>query len=137
MEMQTIAETRLVRLTMLTKRFNDSLADLNEAIGLVRTDSTLSQIRNQSAHSKTGAPRVMGDVLARRIEAELALERGWMDTPPTYAELTGETDPRALVLLAMEKMPDSEIYQLLRLADAVKKPAEPAPPAAARNGTTG
>ena len=79
----------------------------------------------------------MGDVLARRIETELNLERGWMDTPPTYAELTGTEDPRALVMLAMEDMPNEDIYQLLRLAAAVKKPADPTPPVTARNGTTG
>ena len=122
--MQTISETRLVRLKMLIKRFNDRLADLNEAIGLVRTDSTLSQINNQSAHSKTGTPRAMGDVLARRIEKALNLERGWMDTPPTYAELAGGDDPRVKVALAMERMPDSEIYQLQRFVDAVTQPAK-------------
>ena len=122
--MQTISETRLVRLKMLIKRFNDRLADLNEAIGLVRTDSTLSQINNQSAHSKTGTPRAMGDVLARRIEKALNLERGWMDTPPTYAELDRGDDPRVKVAKAMEKMPDQEIYQLLRFVDAVAQPAK-------------
>jgi hypothetical protein len=66
----------------------------------------------------------MGDVLARRIEQALKLERGWMDTPPTYAELTDGDDPRVKVLLAMERMPDSEIYQLQRFVDAVAQPAK-------------
>jgi hypothetical protein len=54
--MQTISETRLVRLKMLIKRYNDRLSDLNEAIGLVRTDSTLSQ---QNRHT-TGYGRRAG-----------------------------------------------------------------------------
>jgi len=81
--MQTVTETRLMRLQMLVKKHNGSLADLNEAIGLVRTDATLSQIRTKAPHSKTGKPRVMGDDLARKIEERLSLEAGWMDTPTT------------------------------------------------------
>lgn len=127
--MQTISETRLVRLKMLIKRYNDKLADLNEAIGLVRTDSTLSQINNQSVHSTTGTPRSMGDVLARRIEKELNLERGWMDTPPTYAELDGD-DRQAQMLLAMENIPADMWPTARRLLDALSKPE-------AKNGTTG
>lgn len=127
--MQTISETRLVRLKMLIKRYNDKLADLNEAIGLVRTDSTLSQINNQSVHSTTGTPRSMGDVLARRIEKELNLERGWMDTPPTYAELHGE-DRHAQMLHAMENIPADLWPTAQRLLAALEKPE-------AKNGTTG
>lgn len=127
--MQTISETRLVRLKMLIKRYNDKLADLNEAIGLVRTDSTLSQINNQSVHSTTGTPRSMGDVLARRIEKALNLERGWMDTPPTYAELDGD-DRQAQMLLAMENIPANLWPTARRLLDALGKPE-------AKNGTTG
>ena len=127
--MQTISETRLVRLKMLIKRYNDRLADLNEAIGLVRTDSTLSQINNQSAHSKTGTPRAMGDVLARRIEQALNLERGWMDTPPSYAELDGD-ERQAQMLLAMENIPADLWPTARRLLAALEKPE-------AKNGTTG
>jgi hypothetical protein len=83
--MQTVTETRLARLKMLVEKHNGSLAALNEAIGLVRTDATLSQIRTKAPHSKTGKPRVMGDDLARKIEERLSLEMGWMDTPSTYA----------------------------------------------------
>jgi hypothetical protein len=82
--MQTVTETRLARLTMLVEKHNGSLAELNEAIGLVRTDATLSQIRTKAPHSKTGKPRVMGDDVARKREERLSLETGWMDTPPSY-----------------------------------------------------
>jgi hypothetical protein len=128
--MQTVSETRLLRLGMLAKRHNGSLADLNEAIGLTRTDATLSQIRTKAPHSKTGKPRVMGDDLARKIEEKLSLGLGWMDTPPSYAELHGEEDPRTKVLLLMEAMPPDQWSTAVRLLDALAQPAQ-------ANGTDG
>lgn len=129
--MQTVAETRLTRLNMLIKQHGGLIAALNVAIGLDRTDATLSQIRTQARHSRTGKPRAMGDELARKIEARLGLEHGWMDTPPTYAELHGAPDdPRSKVLALMESMPPSEWPKIVRLIDALAQP-EPG------NGTTG
>lgn len=107
---------------MLVKLHGGSLAQLNEAIGLDRTDATLSQIRTKAPHSKTGKPRVMGDDLARKIEEKLSLDRGWMDTPPSYTELHHEDDPRAKVLLLMESMPPDQWPTVVRLVDAVAQP---------------
>lgn len=129
--MQTVSETRLLRLQMLVKEHNGSLASLNEAIGLARTDATLSQIRTRAPHSKTGKPRVMGDDLARKIEERLSLEAGWMDTPPSHAELHGEEDPRTKVWQLLEAMPPDQWPTAVRLLDALTQPAKPA------NGTTG
>ena len=128
--MQTISETRLARLTILVKRHGDSLAQLNEALGLSRTDATLSQIRTQAPHSKTGKPRIMGDDLARKIEERLSLEHGWMDTPPTYAELHGENDPRVKAMMLMDALPTDQLDTAVRLLDALAKPA-------GQNGTDG
>jgi hypothetical protein len=122
--MQTISETRLARLTILVRRHGDSLARLNEALGLDRTDSTLSQIRTKAPHSKTGKPRQMGDDLARKIEEKLSLERGWMDTPPSYGERLDDDDPRAKVLLLMERMPPDQWATVVRLVDAVTEPPQ-------------
>jgi len=122
--MQTISETRLARLAMLVKRHGDSLARLNEALGLDRTDATLSQIRTKAPHSKTKKPRQMGDELARKIEEKLSLERGWMDTPPSYGELLDDDDPRAKVLLLMEAMPPDQWATVVRLVDAVSQPTK-------------
>jgi hypothetical protein len=122
-EMLTVTETRLIRLGMLVKKHNDSLAELNEAIGLVRTDATLSQIRTKAPHSKTGKPRVMGDDLARKIEERLSLEVGWMDTPPSYAELHGEEDPRTKAWQLMEALPPDQWPTAVRLLDALAQPA--------------
>ena len=121
--MQTISETRLTRLAMLVKKHGGSLAALNEAIGLDRTDATLSQIRTKAPHSKTGKPRVMGDDLARKIEEKLSLGLGWMDTPPSYAELHGEEDPRTKVFQLLEAMPPDQWPTAVRLLDALAQPA--------------
>ena len=126
----TIDETRRLRLNMLLTQ-HGSIAKLNEAMGMARTDATLSQIKNMSPHSRTGTPRTMGDDLARRIEQTLGLERGWMDTPPTYAEIHGEDDPRAKVMALMEALPQEEWATAVRLVGALAQPKE------ARNGTTG
>lgn len=46
-----------------------------------RSHSQVSQLKNQSRHSTNSNPRVIGDDLARHIEATLGLNTGWMDTP--------------------------------------------------------
>ena len=122
--MQTVSETRLTRLTMLVKKHGNSLAQLNEALGLDRTDATLSQIRTKAPHSKTGKPRVMGDDLARKIEDKLSLDHGWMDTPPSYAELHGEEDPRTKVMLLMEALPPDQWPTAVGLLDALAQPTK-------------
>ena len=127
--MQIVSETRRARLSILVKQHGNSLAALNEVLGLDRTDATLSQIRTQAKHSKTGKPRVMGDDLARKIEEKLNLPVGWMDTPPTYAELAGDNDPRAMIEHLVQEMPPEDWPTALRLLSALKKP-EP------KNGTS-
>ena len=129
-DMQTVAETRLQRLALLVKRHGGSLAQLNVALGLDRTDATLSQIRTQAPHSKTGKPRSMGDPLARKIEEKLSLERGWMDTPPTHAEIHGEPDQREMMMQLMNSLPPEELARAMRMLAALKEPAQPL-----KNGT--
>jgi hypothetical protein len=118
--MHSVGETRLARLQMLLKKYS-SLANLNEALGLTRTDATLSQIKNQSTTSR-GKPKFMGEALARRIEADLGLEYGWMDTPPTYAEIHGEDDPRSKAHIIMDSLADDQVHMVLRLLTAVAQP---------------
>ena len=66
----------------------------------------------------------MGDPTAREIEVALGLPEGWMDTPPTYAELHGENDPRTKAMLIMEALPPDQWDTALRLLDALVKPAK-------------
>lgn len=121
--MQIVSETRLARLQMLVKQHGGSLAALNVAMGLDRTDATLSQIRTKAPHSKTGKPRVMGDDLARKIEEKLSLGLGWMDTPLSYAEMHGQEDPRTKVMQLLEGMPPDQLQTAVRLLDALTQPA--------------
>jgi hypothetical protein len=123
--MNTVGETRLSRLHMLLKKYG-SIANLNEALQLSRTDATLSQIKNQSTTSR-GNPKIMGETLARRIESCLGLEVGWMDTPPTYAEMHGLDDPRSRVWDIVAQMPDQHLGAAYRLMAALQGP-EPQPP---------
>lgn len=79
--MRTIEEIRRLRLIELRDKYK-GIAELNEARGKSRIDSTLTQIVNGSVGSKTGKPKTMGSDLARSIEQDLKLERGWMDNDP-------------------------------------------------------
>lgn len=123
LDMQTIAETRRQRLGMLISQ-HGSLAALNEKLDLARTDATLSQIKNQSPHHKTGKPRSMGDELARRIEGALDLPEGWMDTPPSLAEQFGHSEPLDKMAALMAAMEPEMQYKVVRMVAALSQPAE-------------
>lgn len=127
----TVHETRRARLEMLVQQHGGKLAELNEALGLPRNATKLARIRNANARLERGTVYVMGDREARDIEEKLGLERGWMDTPPSYAEMHGEDDPRAKVMALMESLPQDEWATAVRLVGALAQPKE------ARNGTTG
>lgn len=50
----------------------------------------LSQIKNKTPDSKSGTPKTMGDDMARRIEAAIGEQPGWMDF--VHDELPDEMD---------------------------------------------
>ena len=118
--MKTVSETRAERLEELIV-LHGSIATLNERIGLDRTDSTLSQIRNASPHNTTGMPRSMGDQMARRIEERLGLERGYMDTPITMPL----PDPRTAHLLHIwEAMSGPQRDTTMKIVTAIAEPGD-------------
>lgn len=124
-DVHTIDETRRTRLEMLLKRFGGKLANLNEALGYERTHSQLARIKNKNQRTdRPGKYFEMGDELAREIEAKLSLEKGWMDTPPSYQELLGDNDPRTKVMQLMEAMPPEQWQTAVRLLDALAQPAQ-------------
>lgn len=128
--MNPVEETRRVRLRMLVKQ-HESMANLCQTLGYARTETaTLTRIMNANVrHDRDGKPYNMGSPMARQIEEKLSLGVGWMDTPPTYAELDGD-DRQAQMLLAMESIPADLWPTARRLLDALSKPE-------AKNGTTG
>ena len=121
--MYTIEETRRLRLEILIARYKGMLANLNEALGFERTHSQLARIRNRNARTdRAGKFYVMGDDQAREIETKLSLERGWMDTPPTAAEIHGEEDPRAKILTLLETIDPDQFPMLVRVVQAFSNP---------------
>lgn len=50
----------------------------------------LSQIRNRLPDSKTGTPKTMGKVIARRLEKGFKKPDGWMDTDHDEQKIEGE-----------------------------------------------
>jgi len=74
--MQTNDEIRRENLEVAIKRLGTA-ARLAEAAGT--SAAYLSQIRNRTPDSKSGTPKMMGDAMARRIEAALGEPEGWMD----------------------------------------------------------
>lgn len=114
---------------MLKKQFG-TWAALNEKLQWDKTSARLSQIHSGTLRSDRGTPYTMGDDTAREIEQKLGLEVGWMDTPPTYAELHEEPDPISKAVDLLQAMEPEARYQAVRLLGALVEP-----PAA--NGTTG
>lgn len=107
-----------------------SWAALNTALGWERTNTRLSQIHSGTLRSDRGTPYTMGDETAREIESKLNKPAGWMDTPPSYAEIHGEPDPISKAVMLMEAMEPEARYQALRLLDAIAQPPK-------ANGTSG
>lgn len=114
---------------MLVK-LHGSMAELCEKLGYARTETAnLTRIMNENIrHDRDGKPYNMGSPTARFIEEKLGMECGWMDTPPSYAELHGENDPRAKAMMVMDELPAEQWETALRLLNAL---AQPTP----KNGT--
>ncbi len=114
--MEIVEETRRIRLQMLVKK-HGSMASLCEKLGYARNETaTLTRILNANIrHDRGGEPYNMGSPIARKIEEKLSLGHGWMDTPPSYAELHEEEDPRTKVMLMMEAMPPDQWATVVRL----------------------
>ncbi len=75
--MKTISEIRRNNLGLLTAEFGTVDAIANRC----KTSPVyLSQVKMQALDLKTGKPRQMGSVVARKLEAGLGKPLGWMDT---------------------------------------------------------
>lgn len=122
--MQTVHDTRRQRLEILIAR-HGSIAALNEALRWPRADSRLSRIKNANTRTdRDGKVFQMGDNIAREIEEALALETGWMDTPPTLAEQFGHSEPLDKMAELMAVMEPEMQYKVVRMVAALSQPAE-------------
>lgn len=121
--MQTVQETRRQRLGLLKEKYG-RWVDVNTALGWESTNARLSQIHSGTLRSDRGTPYTMGDETAREIEHKLNLPTGWMDTPPTYAELGSSNvalDRIAELFACME--PEMQ-YKVVRMVVALNEPAD-------------
>ena len=116
--MKTVEEIRHERLLSLIAS-HGSIAKLNVALGRTRTDSTFSQLKNRSADSKTGVPKMLGKAQARRIEATLGLPEGWMDTAPDERQPTESSLAEAQPIYMADRMKTSASSNRLNLAAAL------------------
>lgn len=125
--MQTVQETRRQRLGLLKEKYG-RWVDVNAALGWESTNARLSQIHSGTLRSDRGTPYTMGDETAREIEQKLALPVGWMDTPPSYAELSSGNAPLDRIAELFAVMEPEMQYKVVRLVVALNEPA---------NGTNG
>lgn len=129
--MKTIDETRRARLRMLVDRIG-SMAELCQQLGYARNETaTLTRILNANIrHDRDGKPYNMGDLMARYIEEQLGLEKGWMDTPPTYEELDPDPLVSALLKVARQLVEENRPDDLAHLVRVGHTFVEPHPKAA-------
>ncbi len=120
-----------MRLQILVDRHN-GMANLCEKLGYARNETaTLTRILNGNLrHDRGGKPYNMGSPMARDIEAKVRLPDGWMDTPPTTAELKGDADPLSKAIDLLTAMEPEARFQAVRLLDALAQPPK-------ANGTDG
>ena len=83
--MQTNDEIRRENLEVAIKRMGTA-AKLAAAANTA--PAYISQIRNKTRDSKSGTPKMMGDYMARRIEAAIGEPHGWMDKSHLFQEGT-------------------------------------------------
>lgn len=105
------------------------MAELCEKLGYARTETvTLTRVLNANVRKDRGGKAFnMGSATARQIEEKLNLERGWMDTPPSYNEIHSREDPKSKAMLLLEQMsPEQALVAhafLLRLLNQKKNRA--------------
>lgn len=124
--MHTVDEVRRMRLVMLERECG-SQATLAERIG--KAPPQISQWKNASPSSSTGRGRAMSSDVAREIEEKMGKPRGWMDTPPSYADLH-PNDRITHAMRVMESMTPYQLDQAVRVLDTLAQP-----PTGKKNGT--
>jgi hypothetical protein len=105
--MKTNDEVRRLNLCVAIARFRTA-EKLAEAAGV--NSMALSQVRTRARDSKSGTPKKMGDLVARKIESALDEGVGWIDTPhPTEWKKLKKKDLEGVELEAFEEPVSTEI----------------------------
>ncbi len=121
MSLNSVKDIRRENLKVLVERLG-SMKELNKVLN--RTDNTLTQILNQSIHSKTKQPKQMGDRIARSIENGLNLEYGWMDadhSDQTNLEV-GPEDESITIINELNQIEGASIAHELHEQDVIIGP---------------
>lgn len=102
-----------------------SVSGLANATGGKPSETALRQVLSEQKRSERGTTYVVGDLVARRLEKALKLPEGWMDTPPSYAEIHGLDDPVSKALMVMESMTKEQQHLAVRLIATLDQQREP------------
>ena len=113
--MKTIEETRLSRLLMLIEEYG-SVAALARKLKV--DDAQVNQWKKQYGDSKTGKPRAIGSISARKIEEKTGKPRGWMDQP-VYE--SSDQEINATIEL-IKKLPPDQLHKVEEIVNLVCQP---------------
>lgn len=111
--MKTSQDIRHANLLLLLSECGDGRgqnARLAELTGV--KPPVISQLRRQEKHS-SGAPRLIGDEIARRLEKGMGKPEGWMDQDHTEAH----TSQEATMLDVFRLLTDSQRERILGTAE--------------------
>lgn len=121
--MRTVAQIRLANLELLITELGtmEAVAEKGQTSSVY-----LSQLRQRAVDIKTGRPREMGGVIARRLETGTKKQPGWMDqehADPAQPTITGEAWAFIKKFLALPPEERRVVNRMLGVD-------EPEPPAA-------
>lgn len=104
--MKTNDEIRRDNLAIAVKRAGSAtiLAELANVSSVY-----LSQIKNRAPEAKTGKPKAMGDDVARKIEAAINEQLGWMDADHSPGLMPAPSPPDERIVEPLEV---SKLFQL-------------------------
>lgn len=113
--MATVDEIRHANfLRLLDERCGKKQTEMGRKLGY--SAAQVSQLVNQSKHSKTGKPRQIGPSIARSLEKAFELPRGWMDVEHGTSPKSGASSTPAVSAI----LPTTVPHALATLRDALR-----------------
>lgn len=117
--MKTVEEYRRERLAQAVTLAGGTLDALAEVSGL--SPSYLSQVRNGLIDSKTGNPRNLGKIAARKIEQALHQPTGWMDHGDDDHANDGSHVGRSTTIINRSRLDDISEVELVNAIDVLQR----------------